>query len=83
MILRGPISLKLIQRFLFTIHRLKNSFNNLIHLINLRVLLIVPNENAVVTNVWKHAIISPIFIGKGPYDELDTYRGIIVPQVIA
>ena len=36
-----------------------------------------------VTNDWKHAIISPLFKGKGARDELDSYRGISILQVIA
>ena len=36
-----------------------------------------------VTNDWKHAIISPLFKGKGARDELDNYRGISILQVIA
>ena len=36
-----------------------------------------------VTNDWKHAFISPFFKGKGARDELDSYRGISILQVIA
>ena len=40
-------------------------------------------KQAMVTNDWKHAIISPLFKGKGARDELDNYRGISILQVIA
>ena len=40
-------------------------------------------SQAVFTNDWKHAIISPLFKGKGARDELDNYRGISILQVIA
>ena len=40
-------------------------------------------SQAVVTNDWKFAIISPLFKGKGARDELDNYRGISILQVIA
>ena len=36
-----------------------------------------------VTNDWKHAIISPIFKGKDARDELDNFRDISILQVIA
>ena len=36
-----------------------------------------------VTNDWKHTIISPLFKAKGAQDELDNYRGISILQVIA
>ena len=36
-----------------------------------------------VTNDWKHAIISPLFKGKGARNESDKYRGISILQVIA
>ena len=40
-------------------------------------------SQAVFTNDWQHAIISPLFKGKGARDELDNYRGISILQVIA
>ena len=40
-------------------------------------------KQAVVMNDWKHAIISPLFKGKGALDELDKNRGISILQVIA
>ena len=39
-ILRGPISSNMIHPYLFTNHRLQKSLNSLIHLINLRLLVI-------------------------------------------
>ena len=40
-------------------------------------------ENGVVTNDWKYAIKSPLLKAKGHYDELNSYRGISILQVIA
>ena len=40
-------------------------------------------KQVMVTNDWKHAIISPLFKAKGARDELDNYRGMSFLQVIA